>query len=92
MGYESEEGNGRQVTSAIALRSQVHDWVQGQVHAFEYKAEKNQADSVACWTGEQGRKVQEKEEGIKKIYNFPRKKHLTYYSTADRKNVSKTGL
>lgn len=44
-----------------------------------------------CWTGGEGRKVQEKEEGVKKDY-FPRKENLTYYSTADRKNVSETGL
>ena len=60
--------------SVIALRSQVHDWVQGQVHAFEFKAEKIKLPLWVCWAGGQGRKVQEKVEGVKKIYTFPRKK------------------
>lgn len=87
------EGNGRQVTSVIAPRSQVHDWVQGQVHAFEYEVERSKLPFFreCVGIGGQGWKMQEKGEGVKNIYNSSRgkKPHLLQHN---RQNIPETDL
>lgn len=75
--WGSEERKGKQVTSGVALRGQVRDWVKGQVHAFEGKAEGTKLPCGCVGIRGQGKKVQEREEGVRKIQNSSRKKpHL----------------
>lgn len=81
VGCGSEERNGRQVTSIIALRSQVHNWVQGQVHAFEYKPEKKSNWLCGC-VGLEGRgaKSRRKKRLSKKIIFQGKIPHLLQHS------------
>ena len=76
-GVGNEEGKGKQVTSGVALRGQVHDWVKGQGRAFEWKAGRTKLPCGCVGIRGQGKKTQEKEEGVRKIQNSSRKKpHL----------------